>query len=147
MKGRAERLGPVVEMSEREERDAAQRLGQCQQQLAQAEFKLGELQRYREDYQQRLVVNGSRGVTGQWLIGYQRFLSQLEEAIGQQERNAQWHRDVVAKARTQWQERYARLEGLRKLVERYKQEQRLVEDKREQKQMDEYAQRARSAYL
>ena len=43
MKGRAERLGPVVEMSERDERDAAQRLGQCQQQLAQAEFKLGEL--------------------------------------------------------------------------------------------------------
>ena len=128
MKGRAERLGPVVEMSERDERDAAQRLGQCQQQLAQAEFKLGELQRYREDYQQRLVVNGSRGVTGQWLIGYQRFLSQLEEAIGQQER-------------------YARLEGLRKLVERYRQEQRLVEDKREQKQMDEYAQRARSTYI
>ena len=40
MKGRAERLGPVVEMSERDERDAAQRLGKCQQQLAKAEFKL-----------------------------------------------------------------------------------------------------------
>ncbi len=45
--------------------------------------------------------------------------------------------------RLNWQERYARLEGLRKLVERYLEEARQAEDKREQKQLDELAQRTR----
>jgi flagellar FliJ protein len=40
-----------------------------------------------------------------------------------------------------WQQRHARLEGLRKLVQRYLDEARKVEDKREQKLLDELAQR------
>ena len=51
---------------------------------------------------------------------------------------------MVDKARQQWQERYARLEGLRKLVQRYRDEARMAEDKREQKQLDELAQRLSS---
>ncbi|MOA68074.1 flagellar biosynthesis chaperone [compost metagenome] len=50
---------------------------------------------------------------------------------------------MVDKARDAWQEKYARVEGLRKLVERYRQEARQAEDKREQKQLDELAQRVR----
>lgn len=141
MKGRAERLTPVIDMSEQEERDAARQLGKCQTQLMQAEQKLADLQRYRDDYHKQWLNAGSQGVSGQWMIGYQRFLSQLEDAIAQQERSTNWHRDVVEKARQSWQQRYARLEGLKKLVEKYHQEQRLVEDKREQKQMDEFSQR------
>ncbi|MCY1552254.1 Flagellar FliJ protein [compost metagenome] len=43
--------------------------------------------------------------------------------------------------REAWQQRYARLEGLRKLVQRYLDEARMAEDKREQKLLDELAQR------
>jgi flagellar FliJ protein len=42
-----------------------------------------------------------------------------------------------------WQQRYARLEGLRKLVQRYQEEARLSADRREQKLLDELAQRIR----
>ena len=54
---------------------------------------------------------------------------------------AAWQQDNVNKARELWQQRYARLEGLRKLVQRYQQEARQAEDKREQKMLDEFAQR------
>ncbi|TWI53921.1 flagellar FliJ protein [Pseudomonas duriflava] len=141
MKGRAARLAPVIDMSEQEEREAARQLGKCQAQLMQAEQKLADLQQYRDDYHKQWLNAGSQGVSGQWMIGYQRFLSQLEDAIAQQERSAAWHREVVTKARQAWQQRYARLEGLRKLVQRYRQEQRLVDDKHEQKQLDEMSQR------
>jgi flagellar FliJ protein len=47
----------------------------------------------------------------------------------------------LPKARELWQQRYARLEGLRKLVKRYLDEARLAEDKREQKLLDELSQR------
>ncbi len=140
-RSRAARLAPVVEMAERDEREAARMLGRCQGQLTQAEMKLGELERYRADYQQQWLEEGRRGVSGQWLMNYQRFLSQLESAIGQQLQSVKWHRDNLDKARAAWQQRYARLEGLRKLVQRYLDEARAAEDKREQKLLDELVQR------
>ena len=141
---RACRLAPVVDMAQRAERAAAVQLARAQGQLTQAEVKLGELERYRSDYQQQWLQSGRQGVSGQWLMNYQRFLSQLEQAISQQAQALAWHQGVVDKARQQWQERYARLEGLRKLVQRYRDEARLAEDKREQKQLDELAQRLTS---
>lgn len=141
---RAARLAPVIEMAERAEREAAQVLGRCQQQLRQAQGKLGELERYRGDYQQQWISQGQQGVSGQWLMNYQRFLTQLETAIGQQRQAAAWQQDNVDKARAVWQQRYARLEGLRKLVQRYLQEAQQAQDRREQKMLDEFAQRLAS---
>lgn len=145
---RAARLAPVIEMAERDEREAARQLGHCQGLLGKAEMQLSELERYRGDYQQQWINEGRHGVSGQWLMNYQRFLSQLETAIGQQLQSVNWHRENLAKARATWQQRYARLEGLRKLVQRYIEEARIAEDKREQKLLDELAQRmpARDQY-
>ena len=138
---RAARLAPVVDMAEKAEREAARQLGHCQGLVSQAEAKLGELERFRGDYQQQWISQGSKGVSGQWLMNYQRFLSQLESAIGQQMQSVNWHRDNLDKARGAWQQRYARLEGLRKLVQRYLDEARVADDKREQKLLDELVQR------
>lgn len=140
---RAARLAPVVELAERAEREAARQLGHCQGLCGQAELKLAELERYRGDYQQQWISEGQRGVSGQWLMNYQRFLTQLEVAVGQQRQTLAWHQNNLGKARSLWQERYARLEGLRKLVQRYVEEARRVEDKREQKLLDELSQRLR----
>ena len=138
---RAARLAPVVEMAESAERTAAQRLGHFQGQVRLAESKLGDLERFRGEYQQQWIDRGSKGVSGQWLMNYQRFLSQLETAIGQQRNSVDWHRANMNKVRDVWQQRYARLEGLRKLVKRYQDEARMAEDKREQKLLDELSQR------
>lgn len=140
---RAARLAPVIVMAERAEREAAMQLGHCQGLLNQAQVKLGELEQYRGDYQQQWISEGQRGVSGQWLMNYQRFLSQLETAIGQQRQTVAWHGSNQDKVRVVWQQRYARLEGLRKLVQRYQEEARLSADKREQKLLDELAQRVR----
>nr|WP_274611299.1 flagellar export protein FliJ [Pseudomonas lalucatii] len=134
-------MAPVIAMAERAEREAAVLLGRAQGQLRQAEVKLGELERYRGDYQQQWISEGQRGVSGQWLMNYQRFLAQLESAIGQQSQSVAWHRANLDKLRDTWQQRYARLEGLRKLVQRYREEARQIEDRREQKLLDELAQR------
>lgn len=138
---RAARLRPVIEMAERAEREAARQLGQAQLQLGQAHAKLGELRQYFNDYQQQWLSQGSQGVSGQWLMNYQRFLSQLESAIGQQQRSVDWHQNNLNKVREQWCQRRGRLEGLSKLVERYRLEARLIADKREQKLLDEFSQR------
>jgi flagellar FliJ protein len=141
MASRAARLAPVVEMAESVERKAAQRLGHFQGQVNVAEAKLAELERFRSDYQQQWISNGSRGVSGQWLMNYQRFLNQLETAVAQQRQSLTWHQNNLNNARGVWQKAYARVEGLRKLVQRYLVEARQLEDKREQRLLDELSQR------
>ncbi|WP_426780860.1 flagellar export protein FliJ [Pseudomonas syringae] len=138
---RAARLAPVVEMAEAAERSAAQRLGHFQGQVNLANNKLQELDQFRHDYQQQWLQRGSSGVSGQWLLGYQRFLSQLDVAVAQQYKSLEWHKVNLDKARGAWQEAYARVEGLRKLVQRYMDEACKLEDKREQKLLDELSQR------
>jgi len=138
---RAARLLPVVEMAEDAERKAAQRLGQFQQQVNVAQAKLSELEQFRGDYQQQWLNRGGQGVDGAWLVNYQRFLGQLETAMGQQRQSLTWHQNNLNNARKGWQEAYARVEGLRKLVQRYLDEARRADDKREQKLLDELSQR------
>ena len=81
---RAARLAPVVDMAEKAEKAAVQRLGYFQGQVRLAQSKLGDLERFRGEYQQQWIERGSKGVSGQWLMGYQGFLNQLETAVGQQ---------------------------------------------------------------
>ena len=128
-------------MAQKAERVAALQLGRAQGLLGQAQTKLADLEKYLQGYQQQWISEGQRGVSGQWLMNYQRFLSQLDVAIAQQQQAVNWHRNNLDKVREVWQQRNARLEGLRKLVQRYLDEARLAEDKREQKLLDELSQR------
>lgn len=139
--GRAARLAPVVDMAEEAERKAAQRLGHFQQQVVQAQARLDELAQFREGYQAQWITRGGQGVDGSWLLNYQRFLGQLETAMTQQRQSLSWHQNNLNNARNTWQQAYARVEGLRKLVQRYLDEARRAEDKREQRLLDELSQR------
>ena len=138
---RAARLAPVVDMAEKAEKAAVQRLGYFQGQVKVAESKLADLNAFRLDYSQQWIVRGSTGVTGQWLLGFQGFLAQLDTAVDQQRQSLVWHQNKLDKAREEWQQAFARVEGLRKLVQRYRDEAQRLEDKREQKLLDELSQR------
>lgn len=141
MMKRAQRLLPVVDMAQEAEREAAAKLSQYQQALQHAQEQLQNLQQYRDDYQQQWIDKGQTGVSGQWLMNYQRFLSQLEVAIEQQEKSLAWHEHNLSGSQKIWQQAYARLEGLRKLVQRYREDAQKAADKQEQKLLDEMAQR------
>jgi flagellar FliJ protein len=138
---RAARLVPVVDLAEKAEKTAVLRLGHFQGQVRVAESKLADLEAFRLEYQEQWIVRGSSGVSGQWLLGYQGFLAQLGTAIDQQRQSLNWHQNNLNKARDTWQQAFARVEGLRKLVQRYKDEAQQLEDKREQKLLDELSQR------
>lgn len=141
MNKRAQRLLPVIDMAQTAEQEAAGKLRQYKAALQQAQQQLQSLEQYRDDYQQQWINKGQVGVSGQWLMNYQRFLSQLEVAIEQQQKSLAWHENNVRSSQAVWQQTYARLEGLRKLVQRYRDEAQKAADKQEQKLLDEMAQR------
>lgn len=139
---RVRRMTPVLEMALAQEKQAAQMLGDCQQQLDAAEQRLQDLQHYSGEYAKGWAQRGSQGVGREWLINYQGFMSQMEVAIAQQTQTCDWHRQSLTRAREQWRERYQRVEALRQLIERYHAEARALDDKQEQKLLDELTQRA-----
>lgn len=108
---RAGRLAPVVEMAEKVEKTAVQRLGHFQGQVRLAQSKLDDLEAFRLDYQEQWIVRGSNGVSGQWLLGYQGFLAQLGTAIDQQRQSLVWHQNNLNKARDTWQQAFAGLKA------------------------------------
>ncbi|MEH6669095.1 flagellar export protein FliJ [Halopseudomonas sp.] len=139
---RIRRLAPVLDMALDEERKAAGRLGEAQQQLDNARARLQDLEFYCSEYQKGWVQRGQQGVGRDWLLNYQRFLAQMQTAIEQQQQTVTWNGQSLEKAREQWRQRYQRLEALRKLIERYQEEARLKADRQEQKLLDELSQRA-----
>ena len=128
-------------MAEKAEKTAVQRMGYFQGQVKVAESKLADLNAFRLDYSEQWIVRGSTGVSGQWLLGFQGFLAQLDTAVDQQRQSLVWHQNNLDKARDEWQKAFAKVEGLRKLVQRYREEAQRLEDKREQKLLDELSQR------
>ena len=60
---RAARLAPVVDMAEKAEKTAVQRLAYFQGQVAVAESKLADLENFRLEYQEQWIARGSHGVS------------------------------------------------------------------------------------
>jgi len=141
---RIRRLAPVLDMALDEERKAAKVLGQCQKQFEEAEVRLRDLEYYCSEYAKGWSQRGSQGVGRDWLMNYQRFMAQMEVAIDQQRQTVRWHGESIERAREHWRQRYQRLEALRKLIEKYRQEAQAKADRQEQKLLDELSQRAHS---
>lgn len=138
---RARRMAPVLDMALDEERKAAKVLGESQRQLDEAGKRLQDLQYYAGEYEKGWAQRGSQGVGRDWLINYQRFMTQMQNAIEQQKQTVTWHQQALERAREGWRQRYQRVEALRKLIERYHEEARARADKQEQKLLDELTQR------
>lgn len=138
---RARRMAPVLDMALDEERKAAKVLGDCQRQLEEAGKRLHDLQHYAGEYEKGWAQRGSQGVSRDWLLNYQRFMTQMQSAIEQQKQTLAWHQQSLERAREGWRQRYQRVEALRKLIEGYQEEARARADKEEQKLLDELTQR------
>ena len=112
--------------------DAAERTAQ-----AQADQLLG----YRRDYEARWGEHFSRSAKIELLHCYQGFIERLNQAIDQQARTAAHAANQAAIASAELREAELRVASVRKLIERRVGELQLREDKREQKQGDEFAAR------
>jgi len=137
-------LETLIELAQRETDDAAKRLGAALKAVEEGEQKLTMLLGYREDYAIRLEAAQVGGITPMAYRNFVAFMDKLDIAInGQREviKHAQ-HKSGVEKAA--WQACERKRLSYRTLNERAASEALRVENKRDQKQMDEHA--ARQAY-
>jgi flagellar FliJ protein len=134
-------LETLIDLAQRESDAAARRLGAALKAVEEGEQKLQMLLGYRQDYADRLDQNQVAGITPFAYQNFVAFLGKLEQAItGQRDvvKHAQYKADVEKKA---WQESERKRLSYRTLNERAALEALKIENKRDQKMMDDHAAR------
>lgn len=140
---KSDRFRPIQQLTVAKEQDAAKALGQANQLLDEHEHRLHELQNYRTEYQQQLMQRGQGGFTAAKMMEMRRFLQSLDQAILQQQQSVEVLRKEREKMRQQWQQAHGRTVAMEKVVLRYQEDEAYHQNKREQKESDEMAQRGK----
>lgn len=137
-------LDTLIELAQRDSDAAAKRLGVALKAVDEGQQKLTMLLGYRDDYARRLDGAQVAGITPMAYQNFVAFMAKLDSAIsGQQEvlRHAQRKSELEKAA---WQASERKRLSYRTLNERAAAEALRIENKRDQKLMDEHA--ARQAY-
>ncbi|AGO55747.1 flagellar FliJ protein FliJ [Serratia plymuthica 4Rx13] len=119
---------------------ATQQLGQVRKAQQAAEQQLSMLLNYQDEYRQKLNHQLSDGMDSSHWQNYQQFIGTLEQAIDQHRRQLMQWGQKVDHAMKQWQDKQQRLNAFDTLHTRAQSAERQVENKRDQKLMDEFAQ-------
>lgn len=142
---RANRLEIVRKVISDKEQECAVHLTGAQNRLAEAERRGIELRRYLREYQQSFEQRAKRGIGVSGMRDYQTFIARIGEAVRQQDGLIQQLRAEAERARAQWRHAAARKSGIGKVVAKAHHEARQLEERQAQKELDERAQRLRSA--
>ncbi len=134
-------LETLIELAQRDSDAAAKRLGAALKAVEEAEAKLQMLLGYRDDYANKLDQAQMAGITPFAYRNFVAFIDKLDNAInGQREvlKHAKYKSEQEKKA---WQESERKRLSYRTLNERAAAEALKVENKRDQKMMDDHAAR------
>ncbi|MEK9497493.1 flagellar export protein FliJ [Photorhabdus sp. P32] len=121
---------------------AATHLAQVRQNHQQMEQQLATLMGYQDEYRERLNDTLSNGMPCTTWQNYQQFMKTLEKAIEQHKLQLNQWQQRLDTALSQWREKQQRLNAFDTLQQRADNNRRLHQNRMEQKQMDEYAQRS-----
>ncbi|ACS85344.1 flagellar export protein FliJ [Musicola paradisiaca] len=135
-------LDKLRELAQQEVDDAATLLGKVRQSHSQAQKQLDMLLDYENDYRLRLQESMGTGINAANWYNYQQFIKTLELAIEQHQKQLHVWAQRLEQALSTWQTKRQRLNAFETLKERAMQEFLLKENRRDQKLMDEFAQRA-----
>ena len=141
---RPNRLEIVRKVISDKEQECAVRLTAVQTRLAEAERRAVELQRYLREYQHSFEQRARLGIGVSGVRDYQVFIARIGEAVRQQDGLLQQLRADCERARAQWRHAATRKSGIGKVVAKAHNEARQLEERQQQKEHDERAQRLRS---
>lgn len=102
-----------------------------------AEEKLRQLDSYREDYREKLLLSTQQGMRVGSLRDFQLFLGKLEVAINQQAEEVKRCKKYWEDGRREWQAKQLKLKAFDTLSQRHLRSEQKREDKVEQREQDE----------
>ncbi len=135
MRRKTRKIGKVASLAASEERRFGEQAGRSQQQLNSQLERLGELNAYRHNYAQKGTQ--TTAISAAHWKDYQGFLRRLDTALQAQqqivrdcEQNAESHRQ-------RWLVKRRKLESLERVLDKCKQQDNALQDRKEQKSLDD----------
>jgi flagellar protein FliJ len=135
-------MAPVQRVLDQKEKDRARELGEARTRLSEAQAKLGDLEQYRHDYEQAFQQRAKAGQPVRALRDFQVFLARLDQAIQQQRQVVAATQADVSGHSTRWQSAARQVKAVDSVVDRWQGDERRAQDRRDQKETDERAQRS-----
>ncbi|MEQ1439327.1 flagellar export protein FliJ [Fontimonas sp. SYSU GA230001] len=133
----SQRLQPLQQLAQTREEEAARRLLEQQRQLSERELRLHELTRYLAEYEAMNSAGSAR-----MLINQRAFIERLREAVAMQRRLVEQARAGCDAERGRWLLERREVSTLDQLAECYRRRERQIEERRDQKRLDEFALRS-----
>lgn len=134
---RSKRLLIVVDIATREEEHAAEKLKQSRENLAKEEARLRDIESYYHDYTIHFGAKKT-GLRADQLVSNRDFLRQLSQTAEAQKIQIQRYVEQVDRAKNEWFACHLKKENLEAYIEKLKREEQRVQDKQEQKMVDEW---------
>lgn len=143
MARKSTRFQTVVRYTESKEDKAAKRLADSQKNLVDQQSRLDSLVQFKDEYAERFTVSGQQGMLATQVRDYQSFILKLQNAVDQQQRMVEIAVQNLEDSRKNWLLARNETRKANTLLERYLLQELRHENKLEQKDSDERAQRMR----
>ncbi|MEG2031971.1 MAG: flagellar export protein FliJ [Janthinobacterium sp.] len=137
-------LETLIDLAQRETDDCAKRLGAALKALDDCQQKLDMLSGYRDDYARRFEESMANGITPMAYRNFQAFMLKLDSAILGQQQVVNHAQARSENEKSRWQLAERKRMSYTTLDKRAQEQAQKLENKRDQKAMDEHA--ARQAY-
>lgn len=142
-KQRVKRLKFVLTMAEEKEQKDLKTWGQYQQRLVQEQEKITLLEQYMTEYRSSLTTQQSIAIQGGQVQNTIAFIEQIKDASDHQQNQINLVQQQAEGAQRVYLQARSKAEALRKLIGKLNLQLYAIEEKQDQKLMDEFA--ARSA--
>ncbi|TXY21555.1 flagella biosynthesis chaperone FliJ [Vibrio mimicus] len=129
----------LLEQAQEGEDKAVLALSKARSELESYYLQLRQIEQYRLEYCQQLVERGLSGLTASQYGHLNRFLTQLDETLAKQKSAEQHFRMQVENCEQHWMSMRQKRKSYQWLLEKKQTERQLQQEKREQKQMDEFS--------
>ncbi|SDH52512.1 flagellar FliJ protein [Vibrio xiamenensis] len=129
----------LLEQSKERENQAVMALGQARTELDNYYRQLSQIEQYRLDYCQQLVERGQSGLTASQYTHLNRFLTSLDETLAKQKQAETHFKHQVENCEQHWMETRKQRRSYEWLMEKKHNERLRLQEKREQKVMDEFS--------
>lgn len=134
-------LLPLLDIMQERTDEATRKLGKLIAAENNEKSRLQMLENYRQEYSQGLLKAAQNGLSPLTIANYQEFLGRIDEAIESQKKAVVRSKNNSELGKKEWQHQNTKLKAINTLAERHQQRQQKIENKKEQKLLDEFSNR------
>nr|WP_024964922.1 flagellar export protein FliJ [Pantoea sp. IMH] len=142
MAKQASPIDTLCDLAQKDLEKAAIQLGDVRRGQKQADEQLSMLMNYQDEYRKSLNNNMSEGITSTRWYNYHQFIETLEKAIEQHRQQLSHWNSRLEGALRFWRDKQQRVHAYETLQARAAADALSIENRLDQKRMDEFAQRA-----